>query len=380
MLVRRVVGDANLVNVKLSGVNTTDQLWRKILDELGAPSETESFAEKTNQSSTRGLFGLDLKLPTVGGLRSEVEQTETHGETDGEAERYTVNSIADVIEYLKEADLTLLLDDFHKAKNEDLQEEIAGTIKEITEDQISTCVALVPHRSDDLTRADPDLRGRVQVISMGFWSDEELRRIAELGFGALNVDFPDRVIKIFVNESAGSPQLMQQLCLSACYELNINEKKPSLTPIEINADTIGKILRDVVKHSDHRTTIELLDNGPKIRGEPRNQFEFNDGKGDVYRAILKAISGDPPKLSYGYEELKGRVDAICVDKSPSGSSITRACEKMNDLMIQDLEKEQPLEWDATKGQGRLTIPDPYLLYHLRWSDQIDQRESFQSLL
>lgn len=53
---------------------------------------------------------------------------------------------------------------------------------------------------------------------------------------------------------------------------------------------------------------------------------------------------------------------------------------MNELMVESLSKEQPLEWDATKGQGRLTIPDPYLLYHLRWSNQIEQRDYFQSQL
>ncbi|MDL5362253.1 hypothetical protein [Halalkalicoccus sp. NIPERK01] len=380
VLVRRVVGDANLINVKLSGVNNTNQLWRKILNELGAPSETESYSEKMDELSTRGLFGLDLKLPSIGGVRQETEVSATSTKSGGHTKRYTVNSISDVIEYLKESEYILLLDDFHKVKNENLQEEIAGTIKEMTEEQISICVALVPHRSDDLTKADPDLRGRVQIISMEFWEDSELRRIADLGFDVLNVDFPSDVIRTFVKESAGSPQLMQQLCLSACYELGVNESKSQPTPIDIHREEITKILKDVVKHSDHRRTIELLDNGPKVRGEPRNTFDFANGSGDVYRAILKAISGDPPKLSYSYEELKERVDRICIGNSPSGSSINRACKKMNELMVEDLSKEQPLEWDDSSGQGRLTIPDPYLLYHLRWSNQIEQKDHFQSEL
>lgn len=321
------MGDANLVNVKLSGVSNTNQLWRKILDELGAPSETESYSEKADELSTTGLFGVDLRLPSIGGVRQETEISATSTETDGSTSRYVVNSISDVIEYLIESNYTLLLDYFHKAKNEDLQEEVAGTIKEMTEKQISICVALVPHRSDDLTRADPDLRGRVQIISMGFWEESELKKIADLGFDALNVEFPSDVIRTFVKEPAGSPQLMQQLCLSACYELGINEYKAELTPIDVHRNVVTEILTDVVKHSDHRGTIKLLDNGPKVRGEPRNTFDFADENGDVYRAILKAISGDPPKLSYDYEELKDRVDSICVGKSPSGSSITRACEK-----------------------------------------------------
>lgn len=378
VLVRRVVGDANLVNVKVSGVSGIESLWRKILNELGAPSEAESFSEQSEETSTRSLFGMNIKLPTIGGVSAENEVSATEGAIEGSTERYNVNSVSDIVKYINKSEYTLLVDDFHKANSEELQEEIAGTIKELIEDQLSTCVALVPHRSDDLTKADPDLRGRVQLIEMGFWEDSELSKIADLGFDTLNVDFPNKVIEKFVTESAGSPQLMQQLCLTACYELDINEKQSEPRAISVDEDIATKVLEDVVNHSDHRRTVEVLDNGPKVRGEPRKNFDFETGSGDVYRAILKAISGDPPKLSYEYEELKQRVDDLCVGESPDGSSITRACEKMNELMKENLSKEQPLEWDDTEEKGTLAIPDPYLLYHLRWSEQIDQPPSYQS--
>lgn len=369
VLVRSVVDADALVKVALSGVDSVGGLWRRILDELGAPATTEEYTEKSESISAKGRFGFSIQLPGVGGGKAETEIGETVSSTSGGSEVYEVNSVSDVIEYLKERDKVLLVDDFHKA-DEKLKEDIAGAIKEMIEEEVSVCVALLPHRTDDLTNADPDLRGRVQILEMGFWDDDELREIANLGFDKLNVDMPDRVIETFIEESAGSPQLMQQLCLLACYEVGIDEKQEERRQVDIPQQTVEVILRDAVDHTDHRTTVGMLDSGPKVRGKERNNYKIGNAEGDVYRCILKAISTDPPTLSFSYEELKSRVQEICSGNSPSGSSISRACKNMNEIMVEELSKEQPLEWDEKKG--RLTIPDPYLLFHLRWSNQLSQ--------
>jgi len=367
VLVRSVVDEDALIKVALSGVDSVGGLWRKILDELGAPSTTEEYTEKSESISSKGRFGFSIQLPGLGGGNAETEIGETASSSSGGSNVYEVNSVSDVINYLDKREKVLLLDDFHKA-DEELKEDIAGAIKEMIEAEVSVCVALVPHRTDDLTNADPDLRGRVQLLEMGFWDDHELRQIANLGFDSLNVKIPCEVVETFINESAGSPQLMQQLCLLACYELEIDEKEEDLAEIDVSPQTVEVILRDAVDHTDHRTTVGMLDSGPKVRGKERNSYTLVDGEGDVYRCILKAISTDPPTLSFSYEELKTRVEEICTGGSPSGSSISRACKNMNEIMIDELSKEQPLEWDEKKG--RLTIPDPYLLFHLRWSEQL----------
>jgi hypothetical protein len=43
----------------------------------------------------------------------------------------------------------------------------------------------------------------------------ELQQIAKNGLAALNAEFSLNAIKTFIEESAGSPQLMQLLCLQA---------------------------------------------------------------------------------------------------------------------------------------------------------------------
>ena len=60
----------------------------------------------------------------------------------------------------------------------------------------------------------------------------------------------------------------------------------------------------------HRAS-DVLDSGPRTRGTERKMYQFSDGtEGDVYRCILKAVSANPPQLSFSYEEIQARVQIV----------------------------------------------------------------------
>ncbi|MEO0623632.1 MAG: ATP-binding protein, partial [Pseudomonadota bacterium] len=82
------------------------------------------------------------------------------------------------------------------------------------EQGVKVCTASVPHRSDDVVRSNPELRGRIAAIDSTPWSEAELRQIAEKGFSRLNVIPDEKEISRLISESLGSPQLMQLLCLN----------------------------------------------------------------------------------------------------------------------------------------------------------------------
>jgi hypothetical protein len=94
-----------------------------------------------------------------------------------------------------------------------VQGQVANILKEAVRLGVKICTAAVHHRGDDVVRANPELRGRVKSIDLNYWTKPELVEIAKLGFKALKVDFDESVIQRFALESAGSPQLMQQICL-----------------------------------------------------------------------------------------------------------------------------------------------------------------------
>ena len=127
-------------------------------------------------------------------------------------------------------------DDFHYM-DRSVQEEVAKGIKEAARLGINIVTAQVPHRGDDVVRANPELRGRVRAIDINYWDEGELERIADLGFDALNARLSEESIEELVKESAGSPQL---ICLHTCFVLNIRESKSTTEDLEMGANRLKR--------------------------------------------------------------------------------------------------------------------------------------------
>ncbi|SBO44927.1 protein of unknown function [Cyanobium sp. NIES-981] len=90
--------------------------------------------------------------------------------------------------------------------------------------------------------------------------------------------------------------------------------------------------------------------------------------GDSYRLLVKALSLDPPQLTFRYASLNDRVIDMCIGDPPSGSSITNACAQSAKI-VNDAAADKIVEWDETSDV--FDIRDPYFLFYLRWSDITD---------
>lgn len=109
--------------------------------------------------------------------------------------------------------------------------------------------------------------------------------------------------------------------------------------------------------------------GPKTRGSDRNLYFTTFGwNGDVYRLLVKAISLDPPKLTFRYSPLSERILGMCTRESPSGSSITSACSHSAKI-VNDAAGTKIVEWDGEHDV--FDIRDPYFLFYIRWSGAAD---------
>src|SRR5699024_9601339 len=109
--------------------------------------------------------------------------------------------------------------------------------------------------------------------------------------------------------------------------------------------------------------------GPKTRGSDRLIYSTQYGwNGDVYRLLVKALSIDPPELTFRYSALSERIVAICLNGSPSGSSITSACSQSAKI-VNDSAGDRIVEWDGDHDVFDIRVP--YFLFYLRWSDATD---------
>jgi hypothetical protein len=362
VLVKKVIEEDNLIPISGASVRSADELWSKVLGWMESPigvSETDAFTKK-GDLAIKGGGKVRMPLVAEGAVEGSgsVGTSKTHQTT----KTFVTGGLQQVIDEIRDSSFVVFVDDFHYIPLE-AQKEIGRQIKEAAEAGVRICTASVPHRSDDVVRSNTELRGRVTGIDMDYWNESELQQIGYLGFQELNIDVSPTVLSKLSAEAFGSPQLMKAICLNFCIENNIHETLKQQTRIEMNFVALQDVLESTSTLTNYSSMISTLHSGPRQRGMERKEFQFTDGtRGDVYRCVLLAIKADPPRLSFKYDEILRRTQAICQGDSPVGSSVAQALAQMEKLS--QLVQEAPvIEWD----EDVLDIVEPYFLFFLRCS-------------
>jgi hypothetical protein len=366
VLIKKVVPEDYLIPVVGAGISSADNLWERVLSWMGAPSETTSTSSKSNELSGESEAGGKLKVPFVaeGEAKTKVGGSRSWGSETSKTFRQ--GGLTQVIKEIAGSEFVVFIDDFHYI-HPDLREEVGRQLKVAAENGVKIFTASVPHRSDDVVRSNPELRGRVAAVDLGYWTIDELVQIARKGFAELNAELAAAVERRFATEAFGSPQLMQSICLNLCFGLPLREKQATQGRIEVSADQIEDTLLRTSAFADFSKMVNGLHAGARTRGTERKVHDLTDGTlGDVYRSILLAMKEDPAELSFSYDNILNRVRAVCSGESPSGSSITSALEQMDIIGEEVQPGTSPLSWDG----DTLDIADPYFLFFLRWSGKL----------
>jgi hypothetical protein len=214
VLVERVVGRDFLIPTSGAGIRDPEAVWARVLDWMNAPhTTTQSRSTGTSKGSEVSASG-SVSLPLVASGESEVTGSLASSSTTEQSQGQDRRGLTQVVKDIARSDYVILVDDFHYMAR-DVQLEVVKALKEAARLGVKVVTAAVRHRGDDVVRALPELRGRVRAVDLDYWSADELRRIPELGLQKLDIELPGKVVNTFVEESAGSPQLMQLMCLCA---------------------------------------------------------------------------------------------------------------------------------------------------------------------
>lgn len=370
VVVEQVIGAENIILVSGAEIKQPDDIWNKVLDWMGAPSETTNEEGKASGYETGGEVEGTGKVPFLAELTGKASYRRTSEKDSGKSETWNRGGIEQVRKEIADSAFVVFLDDFHYMDRA-LQSEVARYVKTGAERGIRFCIASVPHRSDDVVRGNPELRGRTTNINTSFWSLQDLRQIAEKGFSVLNCEIPTNVPEALANEACGSPQLMQSLCLSFCFSLNILNRPLAPRKIAEAEFDLGQILEMSSAQTDYSSLVRTVHQGPRVRGMERKVHAFTDGsRGDVYRAVLLALAKNPPLLEIPYQALIDRIASVCPEDPPSGSSVISACKQMAQMARAMHPDQRIIEFDDDAGAGVLSIVDPYLLFFLRASKKL----------
>lgn len=362
VFIEKNIGKDRLIQVTGAGITEANKLWDRVFDIVGTPVGKRSTSANAFEGTVGGKIGGEagILVSATGELSAEGKWSKS---TEVETEK-VIDYLQLLIRELANTGLVVFIDDFHYIPKP-VQAELSHQIKEAIRNNVLFVVASVPYHSDDAIRANPDLRGRTIKLDFDYWAPEELCKIAHRGFAALQAIASPAYVQALASEAAGSPQLMQSLCLTTCFENDIREVQNPTKHVASDRDAIGKVCTRTAATSDYSSTVAKMMDGPKTRGQDRKSYLVKDGAViDVYPLILRAIAIDPPELTLRYPNLQKRIQSLCAADQPSGSSVTGACSHMASI-ANESENRNIIEWDP--GADVLDIRDPYLLFFIRWS-------------
>jgi hypothetical protein len=336
---------------------------------MGAPTQFTQSTTATLAASASGGAKGSAGIPWLGTAAVEGSAGVSGSRASGETETRGRGGLPQVVREIADSDFVLLLDDFHYMAPR-VQVEVAKQIKEAARQGIKIVTASVPHRSDDVVRSNPELRGRVRAVDTLPWKLTELIRIGQLGFPAAGLRLPDETLRKFAVEASQSPQLMQAICLQACFTIRHHEVAASVADRDLTADELCQTYEETSTRTDFASLIRSMHAGPKIRGTERKEFQLSDGsRGDVYRALLLALRADPPALSFQWNDLSRRVQATCKPDFPQAASLSTACAQIAKIGKEMYPNQRVVDWEGDPA-NLLSIEDPYFLFYLRWSDKL----------
>lgn len=360
VFIEKTLGRDNLIKVNGAGVKSAGALWLKVFAVIGTPVKFVQTTEKNNTSS----FGAKVEGSVPLLAKGEVSAVGAWGSKETAATEGAIDYVALLVKELGGTGYIVFVDDFHYIEAE-VQQEIAKQIKEGIEGKVQFVCASVPYRSDDVLLANSDLRGRAYKVDFEYWAHAELAKIAHVGFAAMNLEVSAAIVDALASEAAGSPQLMQTLCLNLCFDIGHETRTNELVKVGGDKELIARVCRRTTANNDYTSTVAAMKDGPKIRGKERKPYVLRSNQSalDVYPLILRGIATDPPKLTLKANELTGRVQSLCIGEQPGSGSIINSCGHIVSI-ANEAEGRQVIEWDGERDL--LDIRDPYLLFFLRW--------------
>ena len=333
ILCEQVIGLDNIVEVSGADFNENTDFWAIIAAKVG--------------------------LPYMGEITTERALTEGKSEErDSKSEKYILSKDK-IIRYYIENNKILVIDDFHYASME-MQMKMAQQLKDAIRRELKVVVVSLPHRADDAIRQNADLSGRLSLINIETWKEEDLKKIAIKGFDKLEIKITDNIAEKLAIECLTSPQLMQYICLSICTLLE-DEKK-----LEVNDEILEKAYRFTTINFNYADVVSVLIKGPNPRGQQRKLYRTVDGKElDLYGIIVESLAKNPSMTELDFESFYNRIfnvieenDRLKLEKQ----TVRNHLNHLQELLEGKEEIYRAIEWK----DGKVYVLDPLFLFYLRW--------------
>lgn len=360
VLVRSAYPPEDSIWIDGGSVGEEENFWATIVEQLGLfqGAEEGQSQEKSSEFGTEASGQANFLI-----AKGEAKVSGTFGsrrETSKNASREVTSRIT-AIAGLREAKLPLIIDDFHYLPR-DLQGSLVHALKSPIFDGLPVILIAIPHRRYDALKVEKEMTGRMHPVEIPLWEPDELAFIPNTGFPMLKCIVLESAIQSFVQESIGSPHLMQDFCRALCRRFGVKTHEDGQT-IQPSQDDLREVFAEVAD-TIGRPIFEKLARGPRQRTD-RITRKLNDGtKVNIYGLVLHALAHLRPGLvTIEYEELRAALREIAKDP-PQLHEVARVLKHMATIAASD-ESSTPVI-DFEEEEKVLHITDPFFAFSLRW--------------
>ncbi len=204
-----------------------------------------------------------------------------------------------VIEYLKSTDTSIIIEDFHYLpidEKKKLALELKSTIEEV-----KVVITAHPNNASELIKYNSDLNGRVGIIVIPKWRDEEIKQLFEKGFASCNSVVDESIIEYCVKKSIQSPHLAQ----------NLGFEITNYFPNDITVDHVDICLRSLAITFEHSNLLESINKTPKGVVSIYQLLSGEDST--IINLITECLKVDPQQSEYTFEQLYNLAGDLLVD-------------------------------------------------------------------
>jgi hypothetical protein len=360
VLIKAVV--PNAIWLYGGNVRSIERFWGSLADKLGSyPTETKERTEQEISSDQLTLGGGVNTVVRVGGDRTQKDE-----QLESKRQSFTRTRPDEemVLERLLEGKPVVVVDDFHYMEPK-LQQAIVRGLKSSVFEGLPVILASVPHRAFDAVRVEKEMTGRVEHVTIPFWSQGELEGIASAGFTALNVTSTEQDVTMLADQSFGSPYLMQDFCLQLCKRNGVRETLTEPKKLDLRGSDWDSFFKEKASNAS-KAAFDLLAQGPRQRTDRKVRKLKGAGEytTDIYGAVLRAIAATGPATALPMDRLRASLRDVLDEEPPSFQEVARVLEKMTEIAREKIEGEPVLDYDAQLET--LYISDPFFAYFLRW--------------
>lgn len=358
VLTKKVYPKDSSIWIDGGSVKSEEDFWQQIIDQLEYFQTVSESTITEEQGSSALETNYSALFAGLGGSK-KYSTNEASKESQASIRTRALSSKIAAIKILSNSKIPLIVDDFHYI-DRDMQGSIVRALKAPIFEGAPVIIIAIPHKRYDAVKVEKEMTGRVSQILIPAWERQELKQIPKVGFALLNMNIQDEITDSFIDESIGSPHLMQDFCRFYCREF---EKKREVQPHEIDLSLIFKEIADHIG----KPIFEKLAKGPRQRAD-RLQRGLKDGSQvDIYGLILKALAFLKPGLvSLEYEDLRHGIREVSTPPAPQLHEVARVLKHMSTIAATDESSAPVIDFD--EKEKKLHITDPFFSFYLKWGE------------